>query len=89
VRESLAANKVTKSTKEPEKINGQLTSAKRMVNRQVNPVTGSANILRAVFSPLVYLHRFLYLGTGSGRAENRSRRKPGEESPNSTGRDAA
>ena len=30
-----------------------------------------------------------YVGTGFGRAEDRFRRRPGEESPNTTGRDAA
>jgi len=36
-----------------------------------------------------FLGRARYDDGGFGRAENRSRRKPGEESPNSIGRDAA
>jgi len=40
-------------------------------------------------SPLEESSDFVYYQSGFGRAENRSGRKSGEESPNSTGRDAA
>jgi len=34
-------------------------------------------------------NNFIYIQCGFGRVENRSRREPGEESPNTKGRDAA
>ena len=41
------------------------------------------------FLSLVTRHLSLYSMIGFGRAENRFRREPGEESPNTKGRDAA
>lgn len=40
-------------------------------------------------SRLVSLRPARYVRLGFGRVEDRSRREPGEESPNTTGRDAA
>jgi len=41
------------------------------------------------YEPLAPRPFAAYSGGGSGRAEDRSRRKLGEESPNTAGRDAA
>ena len=41
------------------------------------------------FSNLVNFNFLGYAPLGFGRAENRFRREPGEESPNTKGRDAA
>jgi hypothetical protein len=39
--------------------------------------------------PLEKFNSFVYYQNGFGRAENRFRREPEEESPNTIGRDAA
>jgi len=46
-------------------------------------------ILGAQMVPLGFLSVSCYIAGDFGRAENRSRRKSGEESPNIEGRDAA
>lgn len=65
------------------------TLAGSILTNPRNPTRSICTNRRVPTTRLVSGVLVTYLYGGFGRVENRSRRRPGEESPNTTGRDAA